>query len=244
MRHQTQSREQSTVSKTDKLVSLFADDFITHDFFSKGRAKDFKCPLLDKCAVNKAEEPIWSPALGDESTTLMIVGEAPSRRKKVGAGPHIGGQFKDWTEGVALQSLLRFAKTHFNTVPHFTDVMKCGVASQTRAHKKAVFETRTRHCSQRFLFREIEIIDPETILCLGRTSFDTLKKAQQNGSVKPSIKLVNLIHYGKQAGLPLTAEDKETILWPLQLGKISVNAITDLSAVKKIIRNNKPSNDT
>lgn len=230
------------MSKTENLISLFATDFITHDFLLKGKANDFKCPLIDKCAVNKAEEPIWSPALGDESTTVMIVGEAPSRRKKGGAGPHIGGQFKDWTDGEAVHSLLRFVKTHFGTVPHFTDVMKCGVASQTRAHKKAVFEIRTRNCVERFLLKEIEIIDPETILCLGKTSFIALQKAQESGAIKSSIRLVNLIHYGKQAGLPLTAKDKETILWPLQMGKISLASISDLSAIKKIIQNNGAAN--
>lgn len=230
------------MSKTDKLISLFTTEFITDDFFSKGKADDFRCPLIDKCTVNKAEEPIWSPALGDEGTTIMIVGEAPSRRKKGGAGPHIGGQFKDWTDGEAVHSLLRFVQTHFRTVPYFTDVMKCGVASQTPAHKKAVFEIRTRNCTKRFLFKEIEIIDPKTILCLGKTSFIALKGAQENGSIKQSINLVNLIHYGKQAGLPLTAKDKETILWPLQLGKIPVNAIMSLSAVKRIVQDNGVAN--
>jgi|GEM_PF-2803843 len=230
------------MSKTDKLISLFTTEFITDDFLSKGKAKDFRCPLIDKCAVNKAEEPIWSPALGDESTTIMIVGEAPSRRKKGGAGPHIGGQFKDWTDGEAVHSLLRFVKSHFGTIPYFTDVMKCGVASQTRAHKNAVFEIRSRNCVKRFLLKEIEIIDPETILCLGKTSFIALKKAQESGAIKASIRLINLIHYGKQAGLPLTAKDKETILWPLQLGKVSVNSISNLSAIKKIIQTNEAAN--
>ena len=230
------------MSKTDQLISLFKADFITRDFHTKGKATDFICPLMDKCVVNKAEEPIWSPALGDEGTTIMIVGEAPSRRKKGGAGPHIGGQFEDWTKGEAVHSLLRFVKSHFSTVPHFTDVMKCGVVSQTIAHKKAVFEIRTRNCVDRFLLKEIEIVNPETILCLGKTSFIALMKAQEDGAIKRSIRLVNLIHYGKQASLPLTSKDKETILWPLQLGKISVSSISNLSAIKKIVENNGDAN--
>ena len=231
------------MTKIGRLIALFSPFFITTDFMIEGKAADFRCPLQSSCGVDKDTEPICSPAFGDEKTRVMIVAEAPSKRKKTGGGPHVGGQFKD-RDGAALRSLLNFVRKYYNTTPHFTDLMKCGVAKQTKELKNAVFPQRRKNCPTQFLLKEIQIIDPELILCLGRTSYDYLSNAKASRAISKNVKIINLIHYGSQANLPLNSKDKETIIWPLQLRKISGDEILNLSSIKKILENNSAANGT
>jgi|SRR6267143_66254 len=234
------------MTKSNRFKALFAPHFVTKNLLIKGKATDFKCPFLSSCKVQKEDEPIWSPAFGDENTRVMIVAEAPSKRKKSGGGPHIAGRFKDFAEKGALKSLLNFVIKYYHTTPYFTDLMKCGVAKQERDLKKAVFPIRTKNCSTLFLLKEIAIINPELILCTGKTSYDFLSGAKRDGLLKNTKvrEIINLLHYGNQAHLALNANDKETIIWPLQLGKIDFREVTDLSAIKKIVARNSTANGT
>jgi hypothetical protein len=118
--------------------------------------------------------------------------------------------------------------------------MKCGVHKQTREDKKAVFQIRTANCLEQFLLKEIQILEPEIILCVGKESHVALKQCQKSGRIKATIKLVPLIHYGKQAGLPLTSADKQNLIWPLQVGKLSREGMSELSFFKKWSSDRKP----
>ena len=111
--------------------------------------------------------------------------------------------------------------------------MKYGVSKQTHEHKSCVFKVRSENCVKQFLLKEIKIVDPRVILCVGASSFTKLQKHQQDGEINDSIKLINLIHYGKQAGLQLTAEDEENFIWPFQVGMIGKEKMGELSFFNK-----------
>lgn len=160
----------------------------------------------------------------------MIVAEAPS--SKGGIGPHIGGLVEKWDDEDAVNSLFRFVKTMFETIPYFTDLMKCGVMRQTRDAKR-VFKKRIVNCLGMFMLKEIQIINPKIILCVGIESYNALTLAKETGRVDESIELVKLIHYGKQANLPLSSSDKENIIWPYQVGKLDPERIKGIDFFSK-----------
>jgi uracil-DNA glycosylase len=218
------------MTRNQQISELFSEDFKCKNFFERGRADMFTCPKQSQCRVDQKKEAIWSPGIGDEGTQVMIVAEAPS--KKGGLGPHISGLIGAFSQAEAVNGLLRFAKKYFNTVPYFTDLMKCGVREQTK-QAKHVFRDRTLNCVEHFLLKEIEIIKPHTILCVGASSFAAIKQCKETGQINKDIEIIKLIHYGRQANLPLTKEDKENIIWPLQLRKISAEKIFELDFIKR-----------
>ncbi len=213
------------MSKNQEIVNLFSKDFTTTDFRKRGRADKFVCPLESVCKVSQEKEPIWTAGFGDEETNVMIVAEAPS--SKGGLGPNITGQVKEWVNEESVNALFRFVKSYFNTVPYFTDLMKCGVAKQTKQEKQ-IFKTRISQCLKHYLVEKIKIIKPEFVLCVGIESFNALTEAKRNKLIAEDVELIKLIHYGKQANLPLTSSDKENIIWPYQLKKISKDKLLDL----------------
>jgi uracil-DNA glycosylase len=219
------------MTTNDKIIELFKEHFKASNFSQKCTASSFSCPYLEECKVDIRKEPSWTPALGDDSTKIMVVAEAPSA--KGGPGPHIGGYVKDWTNEESVNALFRFIGNCFHTVPHFTDLMKCGLRRQTKEKKGEMFKSRIRNCIEQFLLKEISIINPESILCVGKTSFDALEREQEEGRINRSIKLFYLIHYGKQANLPLDNIDKEEIVWPYQVNKLPREKIMELSFFKK-----------
>ncbi len=220
------------MSKTEKIIQLFSNVFDTGDFYTRGEAHGFKCPCMEmeECSVNKDQEPIWSSCLGDEDTNVMIVAEAPS--SKGGTGPHIAGLVENWNDEETVNSLFRFVRAHFNTIPYFTDLMKCGVERQTK-NAKRIFKKRIANCVSVFLLKEIRLIKPKIILCVGVESYNALIHAKEIGKIDGTIELVKLIHYGKQANLPLTSSDKENIIWPFQVGKINTDKIKDIEFFSK-----------
>ena len=223
------------MTKNEQIIKLFEKVFKTDSFSKKGPAKEFACPFQTECKVDSKKEPIWSPILGDSQTRIMIVGEAPSSAGGKGPHMHIGGYIKDKDyqgDERPQNALFTFVKEHYKTTPYFTNLMKCGVSQQTK-EKKRVFNVRTKNCAEHFLLKEIEIIDPEVVLCVGKESWDALQSFQNKGRIKESTELVFLIHYSKQAGLPLTIEDKKKVIWPWQVGKLPKEKIFEIKFFKK-----------
>ena len=109
--------------------------------------------------------------------------------------------------------------------------MKCGIARQTR-ERRHVFIQREKRCVEAYLLREIEIIDPDIIFCVGKTASRVLKELLNRGRIKSSIQLVELLHYSAQAYLPVNIKDKLNIIWPIQLGEGNVKA-KDLSYLNR-----------
>jgi len=222
--------EKSILINTN-LLNLFQPAFPTADLSVKKKlSTGFCCDCINECEVEVKEEAIWSPYFGDSNSKVMLIAEAPSIT--VGKGPHTGGMFKD-SEFVHLKN---FVKKYYNTVPHFTDVMKCGVSRQTAQHKSRVFKKRTKNCFEKYLIKEIEIIKPEVILCLGNTAFDAVNDEfnKADSRIQRSTKIIKLVHYSKQANLQLTIKDKEDIIWPIQIGKLDKENLKDLSKFRDI----------
>ena len=215
-----------------RLNKLFTKDFHAKDLTKKVAVKTFSCPLITICKVNLKKESCFTPYLGNVGTKIMLVAEAPSvKRKNVGA--HVAGLFEN-TENKSLNSIRNFVEKYFNTTPYFTDLMKCGVRKQTREEKKKIFGIRTEKCMKHYLLKEIKILQPEIILCLGYLAYTKLKEAKKNGKIDNHIKLRKLLHYGTQASWSLNAEDKLNYIWPLQLGKIPDAKLSNLSYFKKL----------
>jgi uracil-DNA glycosylase len=205
-----------------KDVEFFEYDKMHSRFDKRVR---FRCEYEGKghCQVNRRREPIWSPALGDEDAKVMLVGEAPSTSG--GVGPHLGGFFMDWDPW----EFRDFFARELGDMPYFTDLVKCGPEN---AKNKATIRRRVKYCGERFLIEEIKIINPDVIYCVGRESYIWLRDhREEHGLVKKNgkrIELRQIIHYSKQAGLPLTAADKEMI-WRWQLGLATKQHIPELS---------------
>jgi hypothetical protein len=148
----------------------------------------------------------------------MLVAEAPSTTG--GKGPHLGGLFADWYEiNKKWQDIIKFReffKDAFTSMPYYTDLIKCGPVN---TKMKTLIRHRADICAEKFLLKEIEIIDPDFICCIGKESFEWLKNKQLINSRHKIIELVWLIHYSKQAGLPLKPIDKE-LIWRWQLGRV------------------------
>jgi uracil-DNA glycosylase family 4 len=185
----------------------------------------FKCGYEGKgqCEVNPKKQPIWSPAFGDENAKVMLVGEAPSTTD--GVGPHLGGLFADWDPWKFRDLFAR----ELGYMPYFTDLVKCGPEN---ARNKNVIRRRAKYCGKKFLIEEIRIINPDLIYCVGRESYSWLRVYhEEHGLVNKNgkrIELQQIIHYSKQAGLPLTIADKEMI-WRWQLGLDKNLSLSSLS---------------
>jgi uracil-DNA glycosylase len=222
------------LDKNEDVKRLYSQAFAVsspEDWDHKGQRVEFKCPYAQVCSVDQEKEAMWSPALGDPDNKVMVVAEAPSTAE--GGGLHIGGLTRDWKENEkgGVGDFLAFVKRRFRANPHFTDVMKCGVARQTRERKR-VFELREKNCVENYLLEEIRIVAPEVILCVGKTASRVLKELQNKRKISNSIKLVELLHYSAQANLPVTIKDKVNIIWPIQLGD-GGNRSADLSYLNR-----------
>ncbi len=219
------------MNRNQRLEKLFGEIFVPEtNFRERGKARAFNCPDKEDCQVDEAKEPIWSPFFGDETCTIMLVAEAPSLGGKKNAGPHIGGLFDELEirDGYGLKLLREFAKElGGGKCPHFTDLMKCGVSAQDNKSKNEKFGCRRQKCLERFLLREIEIINPKIILCVGKVSFDAVSQVRDR--IPQSVEIYQLLHYGAQANLPLSAEEKKSIIWPIQVGQKGKEALADLA---------------
>lgn len=112
-------------------------------------------------------------------------------------------------------------------MPYYTDLVKCG-PENTR--NKTLIRQRAKKCVDMFLMKEIKTIKPEYIYCIGKLSYICpLKRSNElkrkNGDF---IKVIPLIHYSKQANLPLTLKDKQHI-WKWQLRDVAKKYDGDLS---------------
>jgi uracil-DNA glycosylase len=220
------------MTKRDGVIQIMKKAFESDNLLDENSEAQFVCECGGaKCKVRKHVDPIMSPIFGEEDTKVMIVAEAPSKRKGTGSKVIVGGQAKDWIDRPGerqISALFSFVREHFHTAPYFTDVVKCGVEKQDRGEKRRLMN-RIEQCTKRYLFGEIKVMEPEKILCVGKTSFDTLTKAQASGEVDKQIELKYLLHYGGQAGLTLTVEDKRTVIWPMQIGeKVSQEKLESL----------------
>lgn len=153
----------------------------------------------------------------------MLVAEAPSTGG--GKGPHLGGLFKDWPSSKSEFIKFRdFFSNELGFMPYFTDLVKCG---SKNAGDKTTISQRAKRCVDLLLLREIKVIDPDYIYCIGHKAYTCLKEYEPCKSTGEPIQLIPLIHYSKQAGLPLKSVDKE-LIWRWQLGRLTRNYVENV----------------
>lgn len=243
--------------KSNNLVDLISkklfriEDWKTRTIMDSDSG-NFLCPNKDKCNVvvglksNKKTDPILAPIFDFDvqGCDIMLIAEAPSSHR--GNGLIFPGSmdkiFKsDKFDKTPLFNLLNFFKENFpDKKLYFTDIAKCGVASQS---ENKVLNRRVEICAEYMLLEEIRLLKPEGIYCIGNTSYEHLKKKlepQLNDmeySFSKNIK--KLLHFGRQANLPLSDEDKAKIIWKIQCGLIKLeddpNILKKLSFVREYL---------
>lgn len=212
------------MSKTTDIIDLFSEKMFSGNlkketFLNRGELKiPFTCKYKFKCEVDEYLQPIWTAAIGsdkkgNDNFDIMAIGEAPSATEKVGV--HMGGRFDSWKDNSEspVVPFREWVKSHnFEGIgyvtPYLTDLAKCGVSKQK---EKSVLNIRIPICVKHILEQEIKLIKPRVILCIGNVPFryvsDLIKESY------PKTALFKLTHYGRQANLPLSIEDKMKIIW-------------------------------
>lgn len=187
----------------------------------------FNCKFKKECKVDPEKTPIWTPFFPDNrNSKYVVVGEAPSGSK--GSGIFIGGKFSKMEDinGSEITGIREFVKENYGEIPYFVDLVLCGVPKQKDKKK---LETRYEKCISNILFEMLKSVDPEKIFCLGTRTHKVLlknlkeleeKKKEKLKGKKFSNRLVKLMHYSKQAQLPLNIEDKKKIIWEWQTGRL------------------------
>ncbi len=211
------------MDKKSQIRKVFSN-FKCKNFYEYRGSVSFSCKYQGQCKVHKKTEPIWSPLIGDiddKRHNVMLVAEAPSTSG--GKGVHLGGLLEDRCaqkkEDSEFSKFLEFFNKELGFWPYFTDLVKCG---PTRVGDKATIKRRAERCVKHFLLSEIKIIEPDFIYCIGKTSYNALKQYKLHKSSGETIKLIPLIHYSRQAGLPLTSMDKR-LIWRWQLKPLTKN---------------------
>jgi hypothetical protein len=178
------------------LNRLFSIGFRYRNLDRYGEGIEFFCPDLKRCRVDPTREPIYTPYTGEKGSTLMAVAEAPSASN--GVGPFCGGLFADVERHLDMKAspvnlVLHFVRHKYGFIPHFTDVVKCGLAKQS---DRRLLKKRFGNCRERFLVNEIKILKPEIILCFGRTAERNVNKVLKN--LPPGKQEVKyLLHYSR-----------------------------------------------
>ena len=206
------------MNKREKLFKLFGEVFKFENntnLKEKFKVDKFECGCLHKCEVNLEKEASYTAWWGEEKSDIMLVAEAPSTAG--GEGAFWAGDYESMIDTKGnFNKLKEYFEESTDSYPHFTDLIKCGFEKQ---NDKSKLKIRVKNCTEKFLLKEIKILNPAIIICVGTQSrdfFETLK--EENQSILKNIDIIYLMHYSGQAFLPLTIDDKVNIIWPIQMG--------------------------
>lgn len=222
-------------NKNQRLIELFETHFGKGKWPDNGVKKkcEFKCIHSEDCKV-ESSSPRYTGALGSKDTDVMLIAEAPSSAE--GIGSYFGGNIKDSlaisTKSDGLNNLISFIEKGQKTTPYFTDVIKCGVPKQN--NKSGLSKNRKNNCIKYFLDKEIEIINPRIIFCIGKTAFNVINKI----NLSKKYEVINLIHYSRQANMHLSISDKKKI-WEIQSGIVNENEFDNVILNLECITNLK-----
>ncbi|MBA7547785.1 hypothetical protein ES705_40221 [subsurface metagenome] len=222
------------MDKQSKLIKLFSEAFEI-SAFDKSQKCRFFCEKKESCKVTNID-PKYPGAIGDDNTDIMLIAEAPSASG--GYGAHNGGKIENIEENKKspLYDLIDFIKNNYHTIPYFTDLIKCGVSKQKN---KSKLRYRKKNCMEKFLMKEINIIKPKIIFCIGKSAYEALVDYQEKEKIDSYVQIKYLVHYSRQANFNLSIEDKKEIIWKIQAGLIGKeqikNRILELSYIKDIL---------
>lgn len=178
---------------------LFAPTFRFESLDRYQEEIGFSCPNREKCGVDPATGPIYTPFIGDDGSSVMAVAEAPSASN--GVGTFCGGRFADVEQTLSqamqtspLNRVLSFVRSKYGVHPHFTDVVKCGLSKQNDRKR---LSKRFEPCRERFLLREIEILKPKIILCFGKCATWNVNRLIDRHPLASQAKVRYLLHYSR-----------------------------------------------
>jgi uracil-DNA glycosylase len=194
----------------EKLQELYGGYFSTKIDICKDLKSNnsdiFHCVHHRACEYIFKKEAFLTPFIGgcnggNCDGVVMVVGEAPSGVND--SGLLIGGMFDNVGKENNSFSVSKspvhwirdFVVNKYKVTPFFVDAIKCG-ANKQKKEKEALLEKRSYNCLKEFLSKEIEILNPKIILCMGGMAFDFTKKAIMTYcSPGHEYNLVNLWHY-------------------------------------------------
>jgi len=230
----------------EEIIALLKQEYADFDDFPDEKRSipsfRFKCDCKEKCDIKLEEEASYTPLLGDNDSNYMIVAESPSKAQ--GAGCFLGGKSKNAgskkrTDNISL-FLEYIKKINGSKYPYFTDMVKCGLK---KTNFKEKLNLRRDNCVNKFLIKEIEIVKPKTIVCLGSDAYKVVDSLKKKKKINSSIKVVQVMHYSNRASLTMSIQDKKDVIWPIELGLLSADkardAIVRLKHLVKKIENLK-----
>lgn len=159
---------------------------------------------------------------------MLVVAEAPSTGTGRGATVAPGFEHVSGADrlGSPLRTFSEFIRNTVGGIPYFTDAVKCGVGSVTGGAKQKLLSQRFEKCSA-YLAKEIEIISPCLVIAVGTFAYGGVCEIVEKmvGSKRPAV--VKLLHYSRNASLPVSDQEKADIVWPLQLRGYFPTEVTD-----------------
>jgi len=222
----------------EQIISLLKNEYANFDIFPDKieSIATFKCDCQSKCQVNLSKEASYTPLLGDEGSKYMIVAESPSTSQ--GKGCFLGGRSQNTVptkRNDNIKSFLEYVRgINDGKYPYFTDIVKCGL-EQTQSKGKLTF--RKRNCIEKYLIKEIQIVNPQTIICLGSFAYNEIMTLIKNNKIDASIKVVQIMHYSNRASLTMSIEDKMKIIWPMELDLLTVSEAKEaILQLKHLVR--------
>ena len=149
-------------------------------------------------------------AKGNQNASIMLVGEAPGKDENSIGLPFVG------TSGKRLDHLLEEADFNIEDI-YFCNVVKCRPIKNNKDRKPNIEEI---NACKKYLFSQIEIIQPEAIILCGTTAVKVF-------GIKESIRncFKNSIDYYKY--------DNKT-LFAIYHPRASIKDVTKLKQLKKI----------
>ncbi len=130
---------------------------------------------LRKAALSCTACPLWENATqtvfgeGDADAKAMLVGEQPGDQEDVSGRPFVGPAGRLLDRALVAAGVERSEVYVTNAVKHF----KWEWQGKRRLHKKPT-QREVSICCQQWLEREIHLIQPRVIVCLGATAAGAL----------------------------------------------------------------------
>lgn len=119
---------------------------------------------------------------GKINAKIMFVGICPGNHLMLGGADSTGIPFKGDASGRVFEALLEQLKLSREEV-YTTNLVKCRPATINRLYNRPPTNEEIDNCKP-FLYKEIDIVKPKLIICLGKVVFYSLKDAENNEYVK------------------------------------------------------------
>lgn len=139
----------------------------------------YNCQLCSNLVESRKTE-VWKKPVygsGNLDSKIMFIGEAPGR---LGAG-RTGIPFKGDKSGDLLYWCFdEVVKKPLLDNYYITNIVKCLPKSFEGNTNRTPTRIEIRNCLKKHLIKEIDLINPDVLICLGRKSYDYLSRIHYN----------------------------------------------------------------